>query len=199
MPILHLNEPLCAEARQIPRDYFPHRSEARRDLLVGHREVEGFGTHAFRSVQQQARQALCDTSESHRFDQTDEMPQPPPHDGQNFQSNLWVLTADLLEVALVDEKRDHRFHHPHRSRVWPSIEQGQFGHRRRRRLNGKHDLASAGRCPKDLHAALNDEEYPGALLAFPEKHFIRGETFLDCPLGKPLKFTFTKCGEQGDF
>jgi hypothetical protein len=46
---------------------------------------------------------------------------------------------------------------------------------------------------------LNDEEYPGALLAFPEKHFIRGETLLHCPLGKPLKFAFTKGGEQGDF
>ena len=73
VPILDLNQPLCAEAGQIPRDHFPNRSEARRDLLVGHREIEGLGTRSFRSVQQQARQALRDTSESHRFDQTDEM------------------------------------------------------------------------------------------------------------------------------
>ena len=107
------------------------------------------------------------------------MPQAPPYDRQNLQSNLGVLTADLLEVALVDEERDHRFHHPHRGRVWPSIEQGQFGYCCRCRLNGKHDLASTGRCPKDLHAALNDEEYPGAFLSFPEKHFIRRKTLLD--------------------
>ena len=199
VPVLDLNKPLCAEAGQIPRDYFSDRSEARRDLLVGHREIEGLGTGSFRSVQQQTRQALRHASESHRFDQTDEMPEPPAHDSQNFQSNLGVLTANLLEVALVDEERDHRFHHPHRGRVWPSIEQGKFGYRCRRRLNGKHDLSPTWRCPEDLHAALNDEEYPSALLSFPEEHFIRGETLLDCPLGKPLKFAFTKGGEQSNF
>jgi hypothetical protein len=59
--------------------------------------------------------------------------------------------------------------------------------------------ATAGGRPKDLHAAFNDEEYPSALLSFPEKHFIGGETLLHCPLGEPLKFAFTEGREQGDF
>jgi len=164
-----------------------------------HREIEGLGVRSFRSLQQQTRQPLCDTSEGHRFDQTDEMPQPPPHDGQELQRYFGILAADLLEVALIDEQRDHRFHYPHRGRVGPSIEQGQFGHRRRRRLNGKHDLASTGRRPKDLHAPLNDEEYPGALFSFPEKHLIRRETLFHRPLGKALKLAFAKGGEQSDF
>jgi hypothetical protein len=46
---------------------------------------------------------------------------------------------------------------------------------------------------------LNDEEDSGALLSFPEEHFIRRETLLHCPLAKALKFAFTEGGEQSNF
>jgi hypothetical protein len=47
VPVLELNKPLCAEAREIPRDYFSDRSKARREFLMGHREIEGFGNRSF--------------------------------------------------------------------------------------------------------------------------------------------------------
>jgi len=72
------------------------------------------------------------------------------------QRGYWRQTC--RKSPFVDKKGDHRFHHANRCRIWPAIEQRQFGHRGRRRLNRQHHLASTGRCPEDFHASLNDQK-----------------------------------------
>jgi hypothetical protein len=198
-PILDRYEPLRSKAGQVPGHNFSDCPQARSKLLMGDGEIEGVGSRFFRSVQQQTRQPLRDTAEGHRLDQAHKVPQPASDNSQNFQSNVGVLAADLLEVALVDEQGHYRLHCAHRRWVWAAIEQGQLSYRSGRGLDGKHDLAPAWRCPKDLHAALNDEKDPGTFLSFPEKYFIGRKPLLDCPLGKSLKFVLGEGGEESDF
>ncbi len=195
---LHPDKALGAEARQVSRDHLAHRSEARGQFLVRDGQIEFVGAGLLGSIEQQASQALGHAAERHRFDYPDQVTEAVADHGQNLQCDIGVLTADLLEVALVDEQRDDRFYSPHGRGIGASIEQRELGNRGRSGLQSQHHLPSAGRRLEDLDASFDDQEDAGARLAFPEEHLVGSEAALHRPLPEGLYFGLGQAGEQGD-
>jgi hypothetical protein len=127
------------------------------------------------------------------------MPQTTPDNGQDLERDFRVLAAELLKVGFVDEQGYYGLQHTDGCRVRPTVEQRQLRDCGGRTFHGKHHFASAGRCPKNLDTPLEDQEYPGARLAFPKEHFFGRKSPFHRSSGQLLKLAFAEGREQGDF
>lgn len=90
------------------RLHLADRSKTRRKFLVGGRQVEVLRASFLRCVQKHFGQALGNAPKGHGFDQSHQLSEPSPDYGQDFQSDIRILAAELLKVALVDKEGYHR-------------------------------------------------------------------------------------------
>jgi len=188
LTILDLDEALGAKTSEIPGNYFTNRAQARGQFLVGGRQVENLGASSASRVQQHFGQSLGDASKGHSFHQAHQIPESPSYDGQDFERNIRVLTAELLKIRFVDEQGDHGVNHANGRRIRATVEQRQFGYGSRSGLDGEHHFTPARRGAKYLDASLNHQEYAGACLTFPEEHVAGRESLFYGSLGQALTF-----------